>query len=70
MREWEAAKDQGECKEEATFVQREQGNTVGRSLLLWVKNLICAMGLYVLLKQNALEAKVKPPEENGLKLSD
>ena len=25
------------------------------------------MGLYVLLKQNALEAKVKPPEENGLK---
>jgi len=28
------------------------------------------MELYVLLKQNALQAKVKIPEENGLKLSD
>jgi len=28
------------------------------------------MRLYVLLKQNALQAKVKPPEENGLNLSD
>jgi len=28
------------------------------------------MSLYVLLKQNALQAKVKPPEEYGLKLSD
>jgi len=28
------------------------------------------MRLYVLLKQNAFQAKVKPPEENGLKLSD
>jgi len=27
------------------------------------------MRLYVLLKQNALQPKVKPPEENGLKLS-
>jgi len=26
--------------------------------------------LYVLLKKNALQAKVKPPEENSLKLSD
>jgi len=31
---------------------------------------MCAMRLYVLLKQNALQAKVKPPEENGLKLLD
>jgi len=28
------------------------------------------MRLYVLLKQNALQAKVRPPEENDLKLSD
>jgi len=28
------------------------------------------MRLYVSLKQNALQAKVKPSEENGLKLSD
>jgi len=28
------------------------------------------MRLYVLMKQNALLAKVKPPEENGLKFSD
>jgi len=28
------------------------------------------MPLYILLKQNALQTKVKPPEENGLKLSD
>jgi len=28
------------------------------------------MRLYILLKQNALQANVKPPEENGLKLSD
>jgi len=27
-------------------------------------------GLYVLLKQNALQAKVKSSQENGLKLSD
>jgi len=28
------------------------------------------MRLSVLLKQNALQAKIKPPEKNGLKLSD
>jgi len=28
------------------------------------------MRLHVSLKQNGLQAKVKPPEENGFKLSD
>jgi len=28
------------------------------------------MRLYALLKPNALQEKVKPPEQNGLKLSD
>jgi len=28
------------------------------------------MRLYISLKQNALQETVKPPEENGLKLSD
>jgi len=28
------------------------------------------MRLYALLKQNALQAEVKPPEENGLNSSD